>query len=106
MGTKCPVSLFSAAPRKIMVRIVEHATQEVEGDVGTKTERDLRLETLQTSVDLWEKQTTAELQRRAASSKKILSGRTGAERLSVQVADQAEKLVSASVNYFLTGESS
>jgi hypothetical protein len=87
-----------------MSRSVVQAAREVEEDVGTKNERDLRLESLQKSVDLWEKATVADLQRRAASSKKILGGRTGSERLQTQVADQAEKLVSESVNYFLTGE--
>jgi len=63
--------------------------------------RDARLDALVEATKFWADKQTKALQERAASSKKILKGRTGAERLAQASVQAASALVVSEIDEFL-----
>jgi hypothetical protein len=63
--------------------------------------RDARLDALQTAVTFWAQKKRDDINKRVESSKKILKGRTGSERLAQSSVQAATDLVVNSINDFL-----
>lgn len=72
-------------------------------DSPTKAARDARIDALVTATKDWAKNRRAELQARVDSSKRILKGRTGAERLAAHTINTAKELVVDEIDQFLVG---
>ena len=71
--------------------------------MATQAERNARLDTLAAAVTSWADKRTSRLQRESALLKKILKGRTGAERLNSASTDAASALLVNELSQFLTG---
>lgn len=71
--------------------------------MATITERNTRLDELENAVKQYASKQRAGLVRRVDVSKRILRGRTGADRLSQASVDQSAQLVVAQIDEFLTG---
>jgi hypothetical protein len=69
--------------------------------VASVAERNARLDQLAKITKAWADRRRTELQNRAASSKKILQGRTGSERLAQASIAAGSSLVVDSINDFL-----
>lgn len=69
--------------------------------VATATERNARLDKLAQATSAWAAKRRTELQKRVASSKKILQGRTGSQRLAQASVQAGSDLVVDSINDFL-----
>lgn len=65
------------------------------------TARNARLDALQTAVTFWAQKKRDDINNRVASSKKILKGRTGSERLAQSSVQAATGLVVSSIDDFL-----
>jgi hypothetical protein len=63
--------------------------------------RDMRLDALVDATTAWADKQTKSLQDRVASSKKILKGRTGSERLAQSSVQAASALVVTEIDAFL-----
>lgn len=70
-------------------------------DQGT-TARNARLDALSAAVTTWANTQTAAINQRVASSKAILRGRTGSERLAQSSVQAASTLVVSSIQDFLS----
>lgn len=73
---------------------------------STKAERearDARLEGLKTAAEQWHTKRRQQLEGEAALAKKILKGRTGAERLNDASVEAASSLLVDELNNFLVG---
>lgn len=64
-------------------------------------ERNARLDALVEATTVWANKRRAELKERAATSKAILKGRTGAERLAQASVNAAQDLVVSEIDAFL-----
>jgi hypothetical protein len=71
--------------------------------MATKAERDARIDELVKATDAWEKKRVEELTARVASSKRILKGRTGAERINSALITKGEALLVDEIDTFLVG---
>lgn len=71
--------------------------------MATKEERDKRLDALKTATQTWYDQRVKEIENSVASSKRILKGRTGAERLAAAATDTAASAIADEVDDFLSG---
>lgn len=71
--------------------------------MGTREARDARLDELVKATNEWETKRTKELTDRVASSKKILKGRTGAERIHSTLITKGQALLVDEINAFLVG---
>jgi hypothetical protein len=69
--------------------------------MASTAERDSRLDALLSAAEAWADARTTELQNRVASSKKILQGRTGSERLAQAAVSATSSLVVAEIDEFL-----
>jgi hypothetical protein len=67
-------------------------------------ERTARLDALAQATTEWADKRTKELKARVATAKKILKGRTGAERLTASTVSAASDLVVDSITDFLAAE--
>jgi len=67
-------------------------------------DRNKRLDALGTAIQDWAKTRRDYLTKQVAFSKRLLKGRTGAERLNQATVDSATSLVVDQINSFLTGE--
>lgn len=72
--------------------------------MATEAERNARLDALESATKAWAEQRTAELKHRVASSKKILQGRTGSERLAQAGVQAASDLVVQEIDDFLVAK--
>lgn len=71
--------------------------------MATKAERDARLDTLVRATDAWEKKRVADLEARAASCRRILAGRVGADGAVAKAKSAIEALAVDEVDRFLVG---
>lgn len=69
-----------------------------------KQKRDARLDNLEKAVDEWADKRIARLKKEAVLLKKIMKGRTGAERLNAASVDAASALQVDELSQFLTGD--
>lgn len=69
--------------------------------MASKAERDARLDALAASVEKWAKERRKNIDDRVASSKAILKGRTGADRLAQKGVEAASELVVNEIDEFL-----
>ena len=67
----------------------------------TAAERNQRLDALQQAATEWADKRTTELQNRVDSNKKILQGRTGADRLAQSAVAASSALVVSEIDDFL-----
>ena len=67
-------------------------------------ERNARLEVLKVATEAWASKKKKHLEDQVTFSKKVLRGRTGAERLASAPVSIAKELVQDSINVFLTGD--
>lgn len=72
--------------------------------VPNKAKRDARLDALGKAVDSWADKRIKRLKAESALLKKILKGRTGAERLNNASVEAASALQVDELTQFLTGE--
>lgn len=72
--------------------------------VPSAADRDARLDQLSTAVDAWATRQLKYLNDEVAFAKRVLRGRTGAERLNGSTSDEAQRLVVEELDQFLTGE--
>lgn len=72
--------------------------------MATVAERNARLDALATAAKAWHDKQIQELQHRVESSKKILRGRTGAERLARAGVTAASDLVIDQIDDFLVAK--
>lgn len=70
---------------------------------ASKAERDARLDALKKATEEWADKRTRYLKNQVTFAKRILRGRTGAERLTSKTVDLAKELVVDEINTFLTG---
>ena len=70
---------------------------------ASKEDRNARLDALGTAIQAWAKKRREVLNNQVAFSKRILKGRTGAERLNNAMVETANDLVVDQINEFLTG---
>jgi hypothetical protein len=66
------------------------------------TARNARLDALSSAVQTWAQKQTDAINQRVASSKTILKGRTGSERLAQSSVQAASSLVVSSIQDFLS----
>jgi len=71
--------------------------------VATKAERDARLNELKTAVTAWADQRTKYLNDQVTFARRVLRGRTGAERLTSKAVTLGKNLTVDDINTFLTG---
>ena len=71
---------------------------------ASKEDRNARLDALGTAIQAWAKKRREVLNNQVAFSKRILKGRTGAERLNNAMVETANDLVVDQINQFLTGD--
>lgn len=71
---------------------------------ASKEDRDVRLDALGTAIQAWAKKRREVLNNQVAFSKRILKGRTGAERLNNAMVESATELAVDQINDFLTGK--
>ena len=74
---------------------------------STKAERearDARLDALKTATEQWHTRRRQQLEGEAALAKKLLKGRTGAERLNNASVEAASELLVDELNNFLAGD--
>lgn len=71
--------------------------------MASKEERDARLDTLVREVRAWATKRRAYLNSQVTSSKAILRGRTGAERLNNESISSASILLTDEIDTFLAG---
>jgi hypothetical protein len=69
--------------------------------MATVAERNARLDALLSATKVWAERRRTELNNRVASSKKILQGRTGSERLAQASVSAASALVIEQIDDFL-----
>ena len=72
--------------------------------MATQAERNARLDELATATTEWATKRRAALQKQADFGKKLLKGRTGAERLNNSSVTTASALVVDAIGQFLSGE--
>ena len=71
--------------------------------MATQAERDARLDALVEAVNSWADKKKKYLTDQVALSKRILKGRTGAERLNNAAATASAELMAEEIDQFLTG---
>lgn len=69
----------------------------------SKAERDARLDTLTSAVKDWANKRREYLNNQLSFSKRVLKGRTGAERLNNASVEMASDLLVDEISQFLTG---
>lgn len=69
--------------------------------MASVADRNARLDALAAATKFWSDKRIDEINRRVASSKKILQGRTGSERLAQASVQASQALVVDSINDFL-----
>ena len=72
--------------------------------VPSEADRNARLDQLSAAVNAWADHRTKYLNKQVAFSKRILKGRTGAERLNNATSVAASTLTIDAIEQFLTGE--
>ncbi len=72
--------------------------------MATQEARNKRLDKLQQAADAWAKKKTEKLKKEATLLKKILKGRTGADRLNSASVEAASDLLVDELSQFLTGD--
>lgn len=72
--------------------------------MASKAERDARLDELKIATEKWAKERRKEIDDRIASSKAILKGRTGADRLAQKGVEAASELVVSEIDEFLSAK--
>ncbi len=72
--------------------------------MATQEERNARLDALATATKDWAKKERESLKKQAAMAKKLLKGRTGAERLNNSSVSSATGLLVDEIDQFLTGQ--
>lgn len=72
--------------------------------MATQEERNARLDVLAAAVKAWAKKERERLQEQATFAKKLLQGRTGAERLNNASTTTASQLLVDEIDQFLTGQ--
>jgi hypothetical protein len=70
---------------------------------ASKQERDVRLQALKTATVEWAARRTRYLNDQVTFARRILRGRTGAERLTSKAIGLASNLVVDEINQFMTG---
>lgn len=71
--------------------------------VPSESNRNARLDQLSAAVTAWADQRQRYLENQVAFARKVLRGRTGAERLNGTTSAQAQSLVVDEIDQFLTG---
>jgi hypothetical protein len=71
--------------------------------IPSEADRDARLDALSSALSAWSIQRTTYLNNQVAFCKRVLKGRTGAERLNAVTSTQANALTVDSLTQFLTG---
>jgi len=71
--------------------------------VATKKERDARLDSLAAATSAWATSERARLKKQVELSKRLLKGRTGAERLNAASVTTATELLVDEVGQYLSG---
>jgi hypothetical protein len=71
--------------------------------VPSESNRNARLDQLSAAVTAWADQRQRYLENQVAFARKVLRGRTGAERLNGTTSAQAQSLVVDELDQFLTG---
>ena len=71
--------------------------------MASKEERDARLDALASAATAWASEERTRLQKQVASSKRLLKGRTGAERLNNASVVTANDLLIEEIDQYLTG---
>jgi len=72
--------------------------------VASQADRDARLDSLASATKDWAKARRDDLKKQAAFAKRLLKGRTGAERLNNNSVTSANQLLVDEIDQFLTGQ--
>lgn len=72
--------------------------------MASEQERNARLDELASKTKEWAKKERESLQKQAAFAKRLLKGRTGAERLNNAAVTSAQEYLVDEIDQFLTGQ--